>query len=178
MLAQAADDSGVITVQVLPFEASAHAAGRGRRFAGSPAVRWVPGSGTGAPGQDRRRCMEGQDDIHAYAAAFDQLRAFALSPAQSTCSCGSWLAADSSVAGARPPHMRGGHRFGLRAGRSRLSTSRDGPCPLDRHDGPHLSEGTSMGTALSPPSLNRRHSRCPARSSLDVPSQPSPPRSW
>jgi hypothetical protein len=28
-------------------------------------------------------CLESQEDFNAYAAAFDQLRAFALSPAQS-----------------------------------------------------------------------------------------------
>jgi Domain of unknown function (DUF5753) len=49
MLAQAAGDSGPITVQVLPV----------------------------------RGCLEGQDDLNAYAPALDQLRAFALSPAQS-----------------------------------------------------------------------------------------------
>ena len=45
----------------------------------------------GAPGQGQVHvggiaggtCLEGQDDLAAYAGAFDQLRAFALSPAQS-----------------------------------------------------------------------------------------------
>ena len=83
MLAQAAGDSGTITVQVLPFEAGAHAAaGDGSlallQFDGALGLGLVHLGGIGGG-----VCLEGQDDLNAYAAAFDQLRAFALSPAQS-----------------------------------------------------------------------------------------------
>ena len=59
MLAQAAGDSGTITVQVLPFEAGAHAAaGEGSlallQFDGAP------GPGAGAPGRHRRRGVPGR----------------------------------------------------------------------------------------------------------------------
>jgi transcriptional regulator with XRE-family HTH domain len=82
-LAGAAADSGTVTVQVLPFESSAHAA------AGEGTVEIV--QFTGAPGQGLVHvggiaggtCLEGQDDLAAYAGVFGQLRAFALSPAQS-----------------------------------------------------------------------------------------------
>ena len=84
MLAWEAADSGTVTVQVLPFESGAHAA------AGEGTVEIV--QFTGAPGQGLVHvggvaggtCLEGHDDLAAYAGAFDQLRAFALSPAQST----------------------------------------------------------------------------------------------
>jgi Domain of unknown function (DUF5753) len=83
MLAQAAGDSGTITVQVLPFEAGAHAAaGDGSlallQFDGSLGLGLVHLGGI-AGGM----CLEGQDDLSAYAAAFDHLRAHAHSPAQS-----------------------------------------------------------------------------------------------
>ena len=83
MLAQAAGDSGTITVQVLPFEAGAHAAaGDGSlallQFDGALGLGLVHLGGIGGG-----VCLEGTDDLNAYAAAFDQLRAFALSPAQS-----------------------------------------------------------------------------------------------
>ena len=83
MLAQAAGDSGTITVQVLPFEAGAHAAaGDGSlallQFDGALGLGLVHLGGIGGG-----VCLEGTDDLNAYAAAFDQLRAFALRPAQS-----------------------------------------------------------------------------------------------
>jgi transcriptional regulator with XRE-family HTH domain len=83
MLAQAAGDSGMITVQVLPFEAGAHAAaGDGSlallEFNGALGLGLVHLGGIGGG-----VCLEGRDDLSAYAAAFDHLRAFALSPAQS-----------------------------------------------------------------------------------------------
>lgn len=82
-LARAAGDSGAVTVQVLPFEAGAHAAaGDGSltllQFAEVPGLGIVHLGGI-AGGV----CLEGQDDLAAYAGAFDQLRALALSPAQS-----------------------------------------------------------------------------------------------
>jgi len=83
MLAQAANDSGAITMQVLPFEAGAHAAaGDGSlallQFDGALGLGLVHLGGIGGG-----VCLEGQDDLNAYAEAFDQVRAFALSPAQS-----------------------------------------------------------------------------------------------
>jgi len=82
-LAQAAGDSGTVTVQVLTFESGAHiAAGEGTvdivQLAGAPGQGQVHVGGIAGG-----TCLEGQDDLAAYAGAFDQLRAFALSPAQS-----------------------------------------------------------------------------------------------
>ena len=82
-LAEAAGDSGTVTVQILPFESGAHAAaGDGSlallRFAGAPGLGLVHVGGIGGG-----VCLEGQDDLEAYARVFEQLRAFALSPAQS-----------------------------------------------------------------------------------------------
>jgi len=83
MLAWEAADSGTVTVQVLPFESGAHmAAGEGTveivQFAGAPGQGLVHVGGVAGG-----TCLEGHDDLAAYAGAFDQLRAFALSPAQS-----------------------------------------------------------------------------------------------
>jgi transcriptional regulator with XRE-family HTH domain len=82
-LAEAGADSGTVTVQVLTFESGAHiAAGEGTvdivQFAGAPGQGLVHVGGIAGG-----TCLEGQDDLAAYAGAFDQLRAFALSPAQS-----------------------------------------------------------------------------------------------
>ena len=83
VLAAAAADSSAVTVQVLPFESGAHAAvGDGSmailRFVGAPelGVVHVGGIGGGV-------CLEGRDDVEAYSRVFEQLRAFALSSAQS-----------------------------------------------------------------------------------------------
>jgi len=82
-LAQAAADSGSVTVQVLPFDAGGHAAaGEGSlsilQFAGVPGLGLAHLGGIGGG-----VCVEGQDDLGAYTGAFDQLRAFALSPKRS-----------------------------------------------------------------------------------------------
>jgi transcriptional regulator with XRE-family HTH domain len=82
-LAQAAGDSGSITVQVLPFDAGAHAAaGDGSlailQFAQAPGLGLVHLGGIGGG-----VCLEGQDDLGAYAGVFDQLTAFAQGPARS-----------------------------------------------------------------------------------------------
>jgi transcriptional regulator with XRE-family HTH domain len=82
-LAEAAGNSGTVTVQVLPFESGAHAAaGDGSlailRFAGAPGLGLVHLGGIGGG-----VCLEGNDDLEAYARVCEQLRAFALSPAQS-----------------------------------------------------------------------------------------------
>jgi Domain of unknown function (DUF5753) len=82
-LALAAGDSGIVTVQVLPFESGAHAAaGDGSlailRFAGAPGLGLVHLGGIGGG-----VCLEGKDDLEAYERVFEQLQAFALSPAQS-----------------------------------------------------------------------------------------------
>jgi transcriptional regulator with XRE-family HTH domain len=82
-LAQAAADSGTVTVQVLPFESGAHAA------AGDGSLAVLQFTGTAGLGLVHLGgiaggvCLEGRGDLAAYAQAFDQLRAFALSPAQS-----------------------------------------------------------------------------------------------
>lgn len=82
-LARAAADSGNVTVQVLPFDSGAHAAaGDGSlaviQLAGKPALGIVHLGGINGG-----VCLEGQGDLAAYTRAFEQLRAFALSPAQS-----------------------------------------------------------------------------------------------
>lgn len=82
-LAWIAGGNDPVTVQVLPFESGAHVAAGD----GSLAILQV----TEAPGLGLVHlggiaggvCLEGRDDLEAYAVAFDQLRAFALSPAQS-----------------------------------------------------------------------------------------------
>jgi transcriptional regulator with XRE-family HTH domain len=83
LLAQAASDSGTVTLQVLPFDSGAHAAaGDGSlailRFAGTPGLGLVHLGGIGGG-----VCLEDRDDMAAYTRVFEQLRAFALSPAQS-----------------------------------------------------------------------------------------------
>ena len=83
MLAWEATDSGTVTVQVMPFESGAHmAAGEGTveivQFAGAPGQGLVHVGGVVCG-----TCLEGQADLAAYVGAFDQMRAFALSPAQS-----------------------------------------------------------------------------------------------
>ena len=70
-------------MQVLPFESGAHAAaGDGSlailQFTGTPGLGLVHLGGIGGG-----VCLEGQGDLAAYARVFEQLRAFALSPAQS-----------------------------------------------------------------------------------------------
>ncbi len=83
VLAGASGDSGVITVQVLPFSSGAHAAAA----LGSMAILQFPG----APGlgvvhlgsADGGVCLESQADMAAHMRTFEQLRSFALSPAQS-----------------------------------------------------------------------------------------------
>jgi transcriptional regulator with XRE-family HTH domain len=82
-LAQAAADSGPVTVQVLPFEAGAHAAaaegGLGiLQFTGTAGLGLVHLGGI-AGGV----CLEDRGDLVAYATAFDRLRSIACLPAQS-----------------------------------------------------------------------------------------------
>lgn len=76
-------DSGMITVQVLPFASGAHAAaGIGSlallQFAEAPGLGIVHVGGV-AGGV----CLESQTDLAIHARVFEQLRAFALSPAES-----------------------------------------------------------------------------------------------
>ena len=83
LLAKAASDIGTITVQVLPFDSGAHAAaGDGSlailQLAHAPGLGLVHLGGIGGG-----VCLEGKDDLAAYTRVFEQLRAFALSPAQS-----------------------------------------------------------------------------------------------
>jgi Domain of unknown function (DUF5753) len=83
LLAGVSGDSGLITVQVLPFDCGAHAAAG----VGSLSILQFPeASGLGIVhlgGAGGGVCLEGQGDIAAYARVFEQLRALALSPAQS-----------------------------------------------------------------------------------------------
>lgn len=83
LLAGVSGDSGVITVQILPFSSGAHAA----TGVGSLAIVQFPevlglgvvhlgGAGGGV-------CLEGQEDLAVHARVFEQLKTFALSPAQS-----------------------------------------------------------------------------------------------
>jgi DNA-binding XRE family transcriptional regulator len=83
VLAGFAADSGTITVQVLPFDSGAHgAAGVGSlsmlQFAEAPGLGLVHLGGVGGG-----VCLEAQEDIAAYARVFEQVKAFALAPAQS-----------------------------------------------------------------------------------------------
>jgi transcriptional regulator with XRE-family HTH domain len=82
-LAHVAADSGAVTVHVLPFDSGAHAAaGDGSlailRFIEEPGLGLVHLGGIGGG-----VCLEGQGDVAAYTRVFEQLQAFALSPAQS-----------------------------------------------------------------------------------------------
>ena len=83
LLAGVSGDSGVITVQILPFSSGAHA-GVG---VGSLAILQfleVPRLGVVHPGGlGGGVCLERQEDLVVHACVFEQLRAFALSPAQS-----------------------------------------------------------------------------------------------
>ena len=82
-LAEAAADSSNITVQILAFDSGAHAA------AGDGSLAFVqfaeaPGLGiVHLGGINGGVCLEGPGDLAAYVRAFEQLRSFALSPAQS-----------------------------------------------------------------------------------------------
>lgn len=83
LLAGASGDSGVITVQVLPFRSGAHAAAAFGslailRFAEAPGLGVVHLGGAGGG-----VCLEGQEYLAAYARVFEELRVSALSPAQS-----------------------------------------------------------------------------------------------
>jgi transcriptional regulator with XRE-family HTH domain len=82
-LGRVASDDGNVMIQVLPFESGAHAAAGD----GSLAIVQL----TGRPGLGLVHlggisggvCLEGPDDLAAYTRVFEQLRAFALSLAQS-----------------------------------------------------------------------------------------------
>jgi transcriptional regulator with XRE-family HTH domain len=83
LLAGVSGDSGTVTVQLLPFEAGAHAAAA----IGSLAILQYPeapglgvvhiGSATGGA------CLESTADLAAHAPVFEQLRVLAYTPAQS-----------------------------------------------------------------------------------------------
>jgi transcriptional regulator with XRE-family HTH domain len=83
LLAGVSGDSGVITVQILPFSSGAHAASG----VGSLAILQFPEApGLGVVhmgGASGGVCLESQEDLAVHARVFEQLRAFALSPAQS-----------------------------------------------------------------------------------------------
>lgn len=82
-LARVASDSGQVTVHILPFDSRAHAAAD----VGSLSILQfpeAPGLGVvhlGAAGGGF--CLPEEEDIAAHTRVFEQLRAFALSPAQS-----------------------------------------------------------------------------------------------
>lgn len=83
LLAGLSGDSGTVTVQILPFSSGAHAAaGVGSlailQFAEAPGLGLVHvGGATGGV------CLESPADLAVHARVFEQLRAFALSPAES-----------------------------------------------------------------------------------------------
>lgn len=83
VLAGFAADSGMITVQVLPFDVGAHGAAR----AGSVSMLQfpeVPGLGlVHLGGVAGGVCLEAKEGIAAYARMFEQVKALALTPAQS-----------------------------------------------------------------------------------------------
>src|SRR5271165_6808754 len=83
LLAGVSGDSGVITVQILPFSSGAHAAAdigsmTILQFPEAPGLGIVHLGGVGGG-----VCLEAPAELAAHARAFEQLRAFALSPAQS-----------------------------------------------------------------------------------------------
>ena len=83
LLAGVSGDSGVITVQILPFSSGAHAAAdigslTILQFLEAPGLGVVHLGGAGGG-----VCLESQEDLAVHARVFEQLRAFALSPAQS-----------------------------------------------------------------------------------------------
>lgn len=83
LLAEVAGDSGIITVQLLPFDSGAHAAaGDGSlailQFTETPGLGLVHLGGIGGG-----VCLAGQRALATYTRAFEQLRVSALSPAQS-----------------------------------------------------------------------------------------------
>jgi hypothetical protein len=83
VLAGVSGDSGVITVQILPFSSGAHAGvGVGSlallQFPDAPGLGVVHLGGAGGG-----VCLDSQEDLALHARVFEQLRAFALSPAQS-----------------------------------------------------------------------------------------------
>jgi hypothetical protein len=82
-LLQAAEDSGAVTVQVLPFDAGAHAAaGEGSlailQFDQAPDLGLVHLGGIGGG-----VCLEAQNDLGSYTRAFERLSGCALSPERS-----------------------------------------------------------------------------------------------
>ena len=82
-LAEAASDSGTVTVQVLPFEVGPHAAAAEGslgilQFTGTAGLGLVHLGGIAGGA-----CLEGRGDLVAYATAFDRLRTHAHTPAQS-----------------------------------------------------------------------------------------------
>jgi hypothetical protein len=83
LLAGISGDSGLITVQVLPFSSGAHAAAG---LGSLTIVQFAPASGLGVvylDGASGGVCLGGQAILASYMRVFEQLRAFALSPAQS-----------------------------------------------------------------------------------------------
>ena len=83
LLAGVSGDSGMITVQILPFSSGAHAAAdvgslTMLQFVEAPGLGVVHLGGAGGG-----VCLESQEDLAVHARVFEQLRAFALSPAQS-----------------------------------------------------------------------------------------------
>jgi transcriptional regulator with XRE-family HTH domain len=83
LLAGMAGDSGLIAIQIVPFDMGAHAAAAIGSFA-ILHYHQAPGLGVvhvgGATGGT---CMESQADLAAHVRVFEHLRAFALTPAQS-----------------------------------------------------------------------------------------------
>ena len=83
LLAGISGDSSTVTVQILPFSSGAHAAAG----VGSLAMLGfdeVPGLGiVHLGGASGGVCLESQADLAVHARVFEQLRTFALSPAQS-----------------------------------------------------------------------------------------------
>jgi transcriptional regulator with XRE-family HTH domain len=93
MLAGVSGDSGVITVQVLPFSSGAHA---GAGVGSLTIVQFPHAPGLGAvylDGASGGVCLESQADLAAYVRVFEQLKVFALSPAQSALMLGRRAAA-------------------------------------------------------------------------------------
>jgi hypothetical protein len=83
LLVGVSGDSGMITVQILSFEAGAHAAAAIGSFA---ILQYPEAPGLGVVhmgGTTGGVCLESTADLAAHARVFEQLQAFALTPVQS-----------------------------------------------------------------------------------------------
>ena len=181
MLAQAAADSGAVTVQVLPFESGAHAAAGDGSLALLQFDRGA-GSGAGAPGRHRRRGVPGRPGrprrlrggVRPAAGVRAQPRAVRAAAA------GPGGRLTPLIAGASAARTRGGST-GSACGLHDPPRARRVPAPAARRPLPMTrirARDELCAQHPSPPSLSRAVRA--ARRGADSPGghRRSPPRSW